>query len=239
MSPDGNWIAKMYDHYWHSYIIQVIEVENNQGKVVWSIPYQGTIQSGDPYPYMMIYGWAPDSSGLYFYYAWGNDGWYNLFQGRDLQSLDMKTGDLSDIVNGCCIAFAFLSDMNKVVYTRGDQVGVFDIAANDDRRVKIRSDSIQQAGYIHVAPDENGLVFTVLLDMDGNARVIYLDFATMKQTIIFDEFIENFDFDGWTQAENPRYKVYRGTTGRGSYEIIEIDKKTADILNVGPPTPGP
>ena len=240
MSPDGNWVAKKYESFWHFYSIQVIEVEDHQGEVVWSIPFQGTMESGDPHTQMTIFGWAPDSSGLYFYYAWQSDGWYTLFQGHDLQYLDVKTGELRDILDGCCIAFAFLSDMSQVFYTRGDQVGIYNIADDEDRHVKIRSDPIQQAGYIHVTPDENGMVFTVLMDADANAREIYLDLATMKQTILLEGFIEDFSFDGWTQTENPRYlRVISRTNTRWSYEVIEIDKRTADIAIIGTPTPRP
>lgn len=239
-SPDGTLVAKMYESYWRSFSTQVIEVQDNQGEVVWAIPYQGEMPRVDPHPTMRISGWAPDGSAVYFYYSFAYDGWYTIFDGSDLQALDVKDGTLKAIVAGACIAFSFSPDMGGIAYTRGGRVGIYDIATGDDRSVGIPSESIDQAGRIHWSPSGDGLVFTVLVDDRANAREIYVDAQSMKQKVLLEAFIEDYDFDGWTQTESARYlRVNRESGGTGSREVVVIDTKTTTLLVVGTPTPEP
>ena len=239
-SPDGKLTAKMYEDYWHSYSLQIIEVHDQQGEVVWAIPYQGQWPRGDPHSVMTIVGWSPDSSTLYFYYSFGYDGWYTLFNGSNLQALDLPTGKLKSLVSGCCVAFSFLPDMSTFVYTSAGRVGVYDIATGSDRWANIRSAKIDQAGQIHWSPGGTGAVFTVLMDEQTNAREIYLDVKSMMQTVLFEDFLENYWLDGWTESGNPRYvKLNLASDGAGSLEVIVVDIKTAASLVVGTVTPTP
>jgi WD40 repeat protein len=163
-SPDGKLVAKMYEGYWHSFIAQVIEIQDLEGDVIWAVPFQGELQRSDPHSTMRIIDWAPDGSALYFYYSWAYDGGYTLFDGHDLQMLDIETGKLRGLLTDGIISFAFTPDMSKFAYTVRGRIGIYDIATGDDRNVAIRSDGIEQSGNIHWSPSSDGLVFTVLLD---------------------------------------------------------------------------
>jgi len=84
-SPNGKYVAKRYDPYLRSpFEKPAIEIFNEQGKLLWRIPYQGEMPIGDPRPSLSIYKWAIDSSKLYFYYAFHGDGGYTLTDGFNL-----------------------------------------------------------------------------------------------------------------------------------------------------------
>lgn len=186
---------------------------------------------------MRIVGWAPDSSAFYFYYSWAYDGWYTLFNGSNLQMFNVETGELTHLVYGCCMAFSFLPDMSKIAYTSAGQIGVYDIATDQERSVDIRSDNVDQAGYIHWSPSGNAIVFTVLKDDLGNSQAIYVDVKSMKQKVLIEAFIEDFGFYGWTETESPQYGKINPETK--VVEVIVIDPGTGIITTIGTRTPTP
>lgn len=230
-SPDGKWVALTL---WegHSSGKPAIEVQDVTGAVIWSIPYQGDVPTYDPSPSLRIYGWTPDSSVLYFYYGWGYDGWYTLFDGNDLQSLDVKTGVIKDLVSGGCIAFAFSPDMSEIAYTRGGRVGIRNLATDSERSVAFQSTSYTQAGRIFWSPSGSKIMFHILLNDEADAQAIYLDAKTMKQKVMLEYFIEDYTFDDWTQDEKPRYMKDRQS-------IVIVDDKTTIVSVVGTITPIP
>lgn len=243
LSPDGKLVAKAYEYrgHWHSFIPQVIEVQDLEGEVIWAVPFQGELPRSDPHSTMEIVGWSPDSTVLYFYYSWAYDGGYTLFDGHDLQMLEIDTGELRELLTDGIISFSFTPDMSSFAYTNRGRIGIYDIATGDSRSVVIRSDKIAQSGHIHWSPSGEGLVFTILVDEGGTAREIYMDVESMGQKVLFDDiWIESYYFDDWTQIDGLRYIKSDFENGKfGPDEVVVVDIHTTELLIQGTPTPRP
>src|SRR6185312_5339302 len=63
-SPNGELVAKWYDEFTRSSGKQTIEVQDKSGRLIWQIPYQGEMPTGDPHPSLILYRWSKDSSVL-------------------------------------------------------------------------------------------------------------------------------------------------------------------------------
>lgn len=231
-SPDGKFTVKMRINQSNQNEKPVLEIWNNSGKVLWKVAYQYDWDpNAAPNDNMTIYGWAKDSSKVYFYYSFGYDGWYTLFNGSNLQSLDAYTGEVKDIISGGCIAFAFSSEMDKVAYTAGGKIGVLDLITGKDNSVDILSQSYEQAGWVYISPSSEKVIFHTLWEYDGTA--IFLDTKTMEQKVIIEKFfIESLQFDGWTTDENPRYLEL-------GKNVFIVDLETLSQTSIGTPTPRP
>jgi len=231
-SPDGKFTAKMYVNWNDLNEKPAIEIWNKSGQVLWKVAYQYDWDPDRaPNDSMRIYGWSGDSTKVYFYYSFAYDGWYTLFNGSSLQSMDAHTGEVKDIIPGCCIAFAFSPDMDKIAYTENGKAGILDLAGGTGSDVDILPHSYEQAGWIFISPSEEKVIFHTLSEYDGKA--IVLDTKTMEQKIIIDQFfIESLRFDGWTSDEDPRY-VELGK------DVFTIDLKTLSKQTLGTPTAQP
>jgi hypothetical protein len=74
------------------------------------------------------------------------------------------------------------------------------------------------------------VIFQTLAEYLGTA--IYLDLETMEQQVIMKDYIiMDYDFDGWTADENPRF--------RKEDEIFVIDLDTLEQTVIGTATPQP
>ncbi len=232
VSPDGKFVARLYDGFNHPSGKQTIEIRGANGLLMWTVPYQGAMPTGDPHPNLSLSQWAADSTVLYFYYSWAYDGWWTIFDGSDLQSIDIKTGKVTTVISGGCIAFAFSPDRSQLAYTRSKRITVRDLTTGSERIAEIESEAIQQAGQIRWSPSGKALVFHVLADDLGNALMIYLDAETMKQRKLLNYFTEDYPFDGWTETENPRYR-------KPDHTIIVVDIRTGVESMIGTATPRP
>jgi hypothetical protein len=231
-SPDGRYVAKLFDEFHHPSGKQTIEVLNSHGKLVWSIPYQGQMPTGDPHPSLSLYRWSRDSSVLYFYYGYGYDGFPTFFKGNNLQGLNVISGKISTIVSGCCIDFVDSPDGTLLAYTQRARLGIRNLATGLTVTATIQPKTIIESGQIHWSPSGNGIVFRVMLDTDENARFMYLNVKTMNQKNLFDHFAEDYEFDGWTADENPSFR-------KGDNTIIVIDTDTGVVQPIGTVTPTP
>ena len=230
-SPDGKFSAKKHFS-WNNSEKTYIEVWDKSGKVLWKIDYQYPWDSNNPPNQgLALYGWSKDSSKVYFYYSFAYDGWYTLFNGSNLQSLDVSTGEVQEVISGCCIAFAFSSEMDKIAYTASGKVGVLDLGNGTDNSVDILPHPYEQAGWIYISPSGERVIFHTLFEYDGTA--VFLDTKTMEQKVIIDKFfIESLQFDGWTTDENPRYLEL-------GKDVFTIDLRTQAQTIVGTPTARP
>lgn len=231
-SPDGKFTVKMHINWTDPNEKPFIEIWEKSGKALWRVAYQ---YHWDPYvapnDSLRIYGWSKDSSKVYFYYSFAYDGWYTLFNGSNLQSLDAYTGDVKDVIAGCCIAFAFSPDMDEVAYTANGEVGILDLTTGVDKSVSILPDRYEQSGWIHISPSGEKVVFHTLYEYDGTA--VLLDTRTMQQSVIIDKFfIESLQFDGWTVDEDPRYMEF-------GKDVFILDLQTTSRITIGTPTTQP
>lgn len=231
-SPDGNLTARIQINLNNNYEKPFLEVRDKSGKPLWRIDYQYSWNpDAVPMDNMTIVGWSNDSSKVYFYYSFGYDGWYTLFNGSNLQSLDAYTGEVKDIIYGGCIAFEFTPEMDKIAYTANGRVGVLDLMTGVDQSAKILPHEYEQVGWVHISPSGEKVIFHTLFEYDGTA--IFLDTTTMKQKIIMDKyFIEIMLFDGWTIDENPRYEEL-------GKDVFVIDLETLSRTVISTPTPKP
>ncbi len=227
-SPDGKFSAKLRINWDDLNEKPVIELWDKAGSMLWKVDYQYPKVS--PHSIMTIYRWSPDSSKVYFYYLYSYAVWYTIFKGSDLQLLDAYTGEIKDVVSGCCVDFVFSSDMNKIAYTSGDKVGILDLVTGTDKSVDILSHNFEQSGRIFFSPSGDKVIFHTLSNFNGTS--IFLDIRTMKQKIIMDDYlIVDYDFDGWTLDENPRY--------RKGKDVFVIDLDTLSQTVIGTVTPQP
>jgi len=159
------------------------------------------------------------------------DGWYTLFDGNDLQYLDVKTGTITEVASGCCIAFAFSSDMRRLVFAQNAKITVQDLTLDLQRTTDIQSSGFEQAGPIFWSPTGNKLALYVMVDDTGNTEMIYLDVEKMEQKTLLEFDIEEHPFDGWTQNENPRYKL------DGTLVVVDVRTGAESILETLTPPP--
>ena len=227
-SPNDRFSAKLRIDWANRQEKPVIEIWDSAGTKLWEAVYQFPEVSSRSM--MEIYGWSPDSSKVYFYYPYWYDTWYTIFKGSYLQSLDPYTGEIKDVVSGCCVDFDFSQDMKKVAYTSEDKVGILDLESNIDKRVDILPHKFGQSGRVFISPSGERVVFQTLEQFVGTT--IYLNVKTMEQKVIMKNYIiMEYEFDGWTKDENPRYK-------KGD-EVLVIDLDTLEQTVIGTVTPTP
>jgi 4-amino-4-deoxy-L-arabinose transferase-like glycosyltransferase len=227
-SPDGRFSARLRVNWADPQEKPVIELWDNTGTMLWEVPYQ--FPEVKRLSAMDIYRWAPDSSKVYFYYPYWYEIWYTIFKGSYLQSLDPYTGEIKDVITGCCIDFDFSRDMKKIAYTSEDKVGILDLEAGTDKSTSILPHKFGQSGRVFLSPSGERMIFHTLEQFVGTA--IYLNVKTMEQKVIMKDYIiMDYEFDGWTNDENPRYKKGNG--------ILVIDLDTLGQTIVGTATPQP
>ncbi len=120
--------------------------------------------------------------------------------------------------------------MSLIAYTSETRVGIKDLASGTDKSVEILPHTFNQSGRIHISPSGEKVIFHTL---DGDlGRILYLDAISMEQeTILQDYLIQEVEFDGWAEDENPRFK-------KGD-KILIIDLDTLEQTIVGTATPQP
>lgn len=234
-SPNSKYVAKRYEP--SPLEKPIIKIFDEQNKLLWQIPYQGEMPSGDPRPSLSIYKWANDSSGLYFYYAFHGDGGYTLTDGLNLQEIDIKTGKIERILPSTeNIAFAFSPNDSQIAYGQSENTPSKLIIRNLSTKVEqyinidISSERAIQVGWISWSPNGEGVLYHV--ETGEQAWAYYLDAKTLQQREILKFWMEEYWFDGWAQDNNPRYIDLHNN-------IVVIDVKTNAITIIGTPTPEP
>jgi hypothetical protein len=227
-SPDGMFSAKLRVDRVNHQKKPVIEIRDRAGSLLWEISSQSPEVNARSTK--AIYGWSPDSSKLYFYYPYWYEVWYTIFKGSNLQSLDPYTGEIKDVISGCCIDFDFSQDMKKIAYTSEDKVGILDLETNTDKSTSILPHSFGQSGRVFLSPSGERMIFQTLEQFVGTA--IYLNVKTMEQKVIMKDYIiMDVEFDGWTDDENPRY--------RKGDKVLVIDLDTLKQTIIGTATSQP
>jgi 4-amino-4-deoxy-L-arabinose transferase-like glycosyltransferase len=227
-SPDGRFYAKLRVDWADQQKKPFMEIYTKAGSLLWESSSQ--LPEVSPRSTIAIYGWSPDGSKVYFYYPYWNEVWYTIFKGSYLQSLDLYTGEIKDVISGCCIDFDFSQDMKKIAYTSEDSVGILDLETNADKSTSILPHSFGQSGRVFLSPSGERIIFHTLEQFVGTA--IYLNVKTMEQKVILKNYIiMDYEFDGWTRDENPRY--------RKGDQILVIDLDTSEQTIIGTATPQP
>jgi hypothetical protein len=243
ISPNGELIAKRYDHGHLSAEKPVIEILDKTGSLLWQIPYEREQLVRDPRISLVIYGWANDSSTLYFYYHQAEDGggWAFWWDGTDLQKIKIANGEIQRVLPGeGLMSFALSPDGVKIAYTRvQDTPGILyirNLTHNTDTKVIVQPEQeYTRVGDIHWSPSGKALVFqTEAAQKDlAQVQVIYLDVITLKQKVIKLYDLESMWFEGW---EGDRTLRFSGLAGESIFLIDVITDKTI-ILGTATPSP--
>jgi len=234
-SPDGKLTAKIHYNWDNPTDKPVIEVWDQKDSIIFTIPFQ---YHWDPLLRlrgMSIHGWSPDSTKLYFYYSIHYDtGLLTLAYVRDLQSLDINTGEVEYILplpTDEPTAFTFSAEMDEIAYISGNMVNILDLTTGLVKNTKILTDDSDDAGWIYYSPSGNKIIYHMLVSEDYFS--IILEPKTLQQEIIYTwpvYRLVNYKFDGWTSNEYPRYLDFEKN-------VVIIDPSTHSQIKMGTPTP--
>lgn len=242
-SPNGEYTASAIFYYGTEQ--QTIEIQDKQGNLLWQIPYQGELPHGDPRTTIGIYGWSDDSSQLYFCYYWSPDGGDIFIRNscNSLQTIDVKTGELQDVIPGGYTAFAISPNGSQIAYLECNESCIIHV-----RNLKSGSEKTASAvsvpqdyvaiGDISWSPSGNGLIFETQSSDYIMMQTIYVNIATMKVKVIKkyavllsqDKWASN---DGWVDDNTVRFLE----TGDSELEVIYLDVRSNESVVIGTPTP--
>lgn len=248
-SPNGKFVAKLYSLYWLPSLEKpVIEISDKQGNLLWQIPFQGKVPEIDPGVSLLIYKWANDSSKLYFkYYSYPDGGGDFAFwwDGWDLQSIDIKTGEIRRVLPGKgSMSFAISPDGSQIAYARAqDTPGILfirNLAVGTEIQIVVKPTQKYQyemVGEIHWSPSGKAFVFQVQ-DQETKehwpeVQVIYLDTVTLEQKLVIQYDVQSMDFESWVDERTLRFY------DRPDEPVLLVDIFTGEVTSLGTPTPSP
>ncbi len=239
VSPNQAYVAKLYGEYRHPSGRPTIEVFDREGRLIWSVEYQGELPTGDPRRALTIYRWSDDSERLYFYYSFRFDGYPTLWDGFDLQVLSMASGKLWRVLPGQgMMAFAVSPNERKIAYARQDdepaRVMVKDLQTGEETTIPIERIAVDniQVGWFVWSPDSRHLLYST--ENQEEIEVTVVDTRSWVQRKILDYFTEDTWFDRWVSDDVVRY-----LTDLNTGEMTDIDVGTGEVIVVGTATPKP
>lgn len=242
-SPNGKYIA--YSYFYYGTEQQTLEIQDKEGKLIWQIPFQGELPHYDPRPTIGAHLWSNDSSQLYFCYYWSPDGGdiFIRYSCRELQTIDIKTGEIQTVVpdgytafeispNGSQLAYLQCNDETCAIHVRNLSTGS-EKAASAIANLK---DYIAEGG-ISWSPNGNSLVFHTQ-DAGYMLQTLYLDISTMKLRLIKKYPVPGFQdnwaaFDGWVDDNILRF-VESGNPGE---QVVYLNIRNNESVVIGTPTP--
>ena len=209
-----------------------------KGEVLWKISFQGKVPIVDPRRYLHIYQWSKNSTYLYFYYAFSYDGVHTLWDGFDLQVMDIKTGYFQNVIYANSLtAFRFSPDERYLAYTRADdsprRLFIRDMKNGTERSVVAHpaSENFVQVGWIDWSADGQNIVYHSM--EDEWVQVFDLNVATMQTKMVFEYWVESYWFNGWSEdGSSLEFISYE-------QEIIAINIDSGEQITVGTATPTP
>jgi len=238
-SPDGRYEAKLYNEYAYSTGVSTIEIRDSSGSLLWTIPYQGGMPTGEPHPTLQLFKWSKDSSLLYFYYHFAYDGFDTLWNGSDLQAINVSSGDIKRLLPGeGLMAFAFSPEEGSIAYTRmQDEPRRLIIRSLADGKelsspIEMDTENFTQAGWISWSPRGDKILFHT--ENQEVIQAILLDVSSMKQTVLFEypSWEEVIAFNGWSENGVDFLRI-------PGDEVIRIDLTTGISTTIGTATPEP
>ncbi len=241
-SPDGKYVAVLYEN-WHVMNgSNTLEVYDSAGNSVWRTDFQ--LAQEDPSPYMCTLGWSEDSSSLYYLYYWSPDGGDYAFwwDGYDLMRVQIPSGRVQHLIPGSGLfrfsSFAISPGDKYLAYVReldnSSILYIRDLSSNTIRRALIigQSDRFVRAGDIHWSPSGRSLAFQVELE-DYSVLAIYLDTNTMQQKIVMQYQMGNVEFEGWLDDGTLQFFKWPENL------VSLVDAASGEITVLATPTPIP
>jgi len=243
VSPNGEYTA--YAIFYNGSEQQTIEIQDRQGNLLWQIPYQGELPHGDPRTTIGIYRWSNDSSQLYFCYYWSPDGGNIFIQNSclSLQTIDIKTGEIQDVIPDGYTAFAISLDGSQIAYLECNESCIIHIQnlASGSKKAALAISTPKDyvaIGGISWSPNGNGLIFETQANDYIMMQTIYVNTATMKVKVIKkyamplsqDKWAIN---DGWVDDNTVRFLE----TGDSDMEVVHLNVTNNETVLIGTPTP--
>lgn len=247
VSPNGEFVANAYFEFELPSDLPAIEIRDRDGGLIWQIPFQGEMPTGDPHRTLSIFQWAKDSSQLYFFYEFIPDGGDRAFwwTGLDLQRIDMQTEEIQALLPGeGFMSFAISPDGTQIAYTRQqDQPSVFyirDLVTGSEKKAAVifGSKNYVRVGDIRWSPSGKRIAFQTETEDDYMVQTILLDPVTMKQKVIREYQLFTLSFDGWADDGKLQFAQF-SSSGMSIEQVIQIDVTTSEILVIGTSTPQP
>jgi hypothetical protein len=234
-APNGMFIGRTFHFRSNQQYSESLEIINTAGTPIASFAHMQP-PVPDPHAYLTMASWSPDSQYLYYYYAWGFDGFITLWDGFNLQSINSAEGYITPLVNGL-MAFSFSPTGTYLAYSRDNdqprQLTLLNLDNLAERTIAIQlpEDETTQVGWIYWAPTEDGLIYHTSIGM--NYSIYYLPLESMKSVHLLDCAMEiNWcEFDQWLDNETIRVNKV------GS--VLEMDVKSGLMVNTYTPTPSP
>lgn len=235
IAPNGMFIGRTFHFRSNQQYSETLEIINTAGTPIASFSHiQPPVP--DPHAYLTMAGWSPDSDYLYYYYAWGYDGFITLWDGFNLQSINSTEGYITPLVNGL-MAFSFSPNGTYLAFTRDAyqprQLTIRDLDDSTERSLVIQlpTNETTQVGWMHWAPTDDGLIYHTSTEM--NYSIYYLPLESMKSVHLLDCAMEiNWcEFDQWLDNETIRVNKVDST--------LEINVRSGLVANTATLTPSP
>lgn len=205
ISPDGQWKATVLEGQ-ESTILRVSRID---GAVEWIAE---TITDRDfwgGFEWAIPFHWSQKEYRLYFTHHVRGDGCISQFHGSDLHSLDLQTGEVTEIVPRVGYWLALSPDETTLAYLSFEKgLVLHNLTSGDERRVHLNIEDAYPETPIHESnllwsPDGNLLVLTIAIDVCGpewSNAIIQVDAATLSQTILIHEDEKLFHTIEWSEA---------------------------------------
>jgi hypothetical protein len=222
-------------------MIQRIVIEDQSGESIQVVEYLIENPMSAPRPDLAIYGWSNDSTKLYFYNSFGFDGGGqpNLWNGYHLQSIEVETGEVNEILPADDLAaFALSPDQTQLAYALDSDL---------PRKIHVRDlDSGYEISALVLVPIREGpgskytqigkLTWSpsgkfILVHGFGASQYLYLFDIEKSWVILLFEYWE-FEFDPWLNEDLIRYITYND-------EVFEYNLMTGETTLLGTATPEP
>jgi hypothetical protein len=201
-SPDARWSAITSREFIDGEERSILRASNDQGKVAWEVENKPFIEeppTGFWFPVPIH--WSNDGKYLYFAHRANGDGCFggNNHSGRDLQRLDLVTGEVNDISPGG--TYLAISPDEKYLATVSfakEGIKIQDLETGDTKALDllVRQEDVGfelDQRYITWSPDSRSLVFVIMAGVcDGTVEsyfnwIVRVDMQSLSQQFLTEK----------------------------------------------------
>lgn len=192
-SPDGQWTAtaltgNLFEG--ESYYVR-LRVEGSTGAQVW-VPVDEWRPMGLGYTTLGLLQWSADGQRLYFTNVPHPDGCSLYVNGGDVQVLDLRTGQVTELMPEQGLWLALSPDETRLAYIGYGMRGLVirDLATGQEQSVALeRPVPDAPLGAMVWAPDGSALALTASHDVcgiEGTTSILHVDLATGEVRTLVD-----------------------------------------------------
>ncbi len=194
-SPDGKWSAYFFDsiNFVRDYNLIAANFDDT---IIWNVNQKTSGVESEFSPYR----WSQDSRYLYFNVYTSLDGYVLYYQGTGLQRLDVRNGEVSEILPNSISDFSLSPRDDKLAYINhtenGIQLILRDMNTNKEKSMPLGQYS--NAGSILWSPNQDYLILGATIGDDWSNTSGYVELievATLTSKTIANAKIEGWLFD--------------------------------------------